>query len=319
MIDILTVGTALIDVFLSLPESAACRYNEETKEICMQLGEKLLLTDAKFLLGGNACNVAVGMSRAGFATGIVAEIGSDEFSAKITNGLEKERVNTQYLKKLGQSSFSVGISMHNDRVLLTEHRIREHAFSYEGLTPQWIYLTAVGEEWKKAYATVLAFCKQNGIRLALNPGTVQLRDETIAFFQPYLASTEVLFLNKQEAQKLLGTTEEVAGLLHSLKQYGCHVVVITDGEQGAYAIDREGKKFYQPKVATTVVEKTGAGDSFATGFLAAYMKDVAVGESLSWGAVNAVSVIGKVGAQEGLLTREQMKEEAAKLPEEQQI
>ena len=59
-----------------------------------------------------------------------------------------------------------------------------------------------------------------------------------------------------------------------------------------------------------VVETTGAGDAFASGFLAALFYDKDLNTALDWGLKNSASVIGKIGGVEGLLTRDVIASEA---------
>jgi ribokinase len=90
-------------------------------------------------------------------------------------------------------------------------------------------------------------------------------------------------------------------------------VVITDGKNGTYALDNDGNFYHQKIINAPVVEKTGAGDSFATGFLASRIYGHDIQTSLQWGTINAASVIGKVGAQPGLLMKEEIERKAKNL------
>ena len=77
---------------------------------------------------------------------------------------------------------------------------------------------------------------------------------------------------------------------------------MTDGPKGAYAFD--GKTYY--KIGTTptkVIERTGAGDSFAVAFVAARMAGKDVPTALQWGTMNSASVIQFIGPEEGLLDK----------------
>ena len=95
-------------------------------------------------------------------------------------------------------------------------------------------------------------------------------------------------------------------LLTQLKKLGPKIVVITDGKNGSYALDEKGKMLKQDCVQCKVVEKTGAGDSYTTGFLAAILQELPIKTAMAWGTLNAASVIGQIGAQAGLLRKEEM-------------
>mgnify|MGYP001562364938 FL=1 len=84
LFDVVTIGNAKIDIFLQVHDTNKhFRLDPNTGELCVKSGDKALIDQAYFLIGGNAANVSVGIVRAGFRTAIVAEIGSDEFADKI--------------------------------------------------------------------------------------------------------------------------------------------------------------------------------------------------------------------------------------------
>jgi len=121
-------------------------------------------------------------------------------------------------------------------------------------------------------------------------------------------NTQVLFVNREEAAKLLGLeVTDIKALLVGLQKMGPKVVVITDGPAGTYAYDG-GKFWHMPIVEAPVVERTGAGDAFGSGFLGAYMQGKPLDECLKWGTVNSASVLGYIGPQAGLLTADKMPE-----------
>src|SRR3970282_852815 len=98
--DVLSIGNATIDVFVILHKLQKFTYDKFANQISFPLGEKIPLDEYKLCIGGNACNVAVGLSRLGLQTSLAAEIGDDEFSQRIIRELEKERVDQKFIKKL---------------------------------------------------------------------------------------------------------------------------------------------------------------------------------------------------------------------------
>lgn len=305
--DVVTVGNAKVDILLQILDSNKhFRLDYKTGELSIKSGDKITVDNAFFLIGGNAANVSIGLSRAGFKSAILAEIGSDEFSDKIINTLNNERVSQKFLKKTqSASSFSVIINYKGDRTIFEEHVQREHNFSFEEISTKWIYLTSMGDKWQGVYKKILEYVLQKGVKLAFNPGAKQLEDIN-DFINQAIKASEIIFLNKEEASKICGfepSNEEslIGHLLSEIKNKGAKIVVITDGEKGAHMIDDTGMVYYQEPEGAQVVERTGAGDGFASGFLSAVLKDMDYQTAIEWGSRNAAAVIGKIGATSGLL------------------
>lgn len=305
--DVISVGDALVDAFLTIKDASShMNLDSEAQLLCVGFGKKVPVDDCQFLLGGNACNVSVGISRLGLKSALCAEIGDDEFSLKIINGLKKESVNTSTViqGKQKSSSFAIGINFKGERTLFVDHVTREHNFSFANVTAKWMYLTSIGDYFEKAYELSLDFCQKNNVNLAFSPGTKQLGKGPF-YNQSILQKTRILFVNKEEAKRILNAkTDDINQLLVQLKKLGPSVVSITDGDNGSYAIDEQGDRYELGLASGEAVERTGAGDAYASGFLGAYIKGQKVPDAMRWGSVNAASVIGIVGAQPGLLNQE---------------
>lgn len=309
--DIITIGNAIIDLFLSIHDAnQSLRLNKQSNELCIKAGEKIQVDRCDLMLGGNAANAAVGFSRNGFKVGIVAEIGDDDFAPKIENILQQEMVDTTFIKKTkdAASSMTVGINFQGERTLFVEHVKRAHDFHLGEIETKWIYLTSLGNEWRTPYEHVIEYVEKTGAKLAFNPGTLQVQagyDE----IKSALQIAEILFLNKEEGEKVLSSKYQVLNikeLLIRLQKLGPKVVVVTDGLKGSYAIDKQGNMWFLEIFPSEVIERTGAGDSYASGFLSGIMVGESVEEAMRWGTANASSVVEKVGAQGGLLRKEEM-------------
>lgn len=307
--DVVTIGNSTIDIFFPIENSNDhFRFNEETKELCMRLGDKTIVDNVNFTLGGNAANVGVGLSKLGFKATVFSEIGKDEFGDKILNELRKENVDTSYIKQTEGtlSSVSIILTYKKERTIITEDSKRDHNFDFSNLETKWIYLTSLNREWEEAYRETLAFIKKTKTKLAFNPGTRQL-DAGYEKIQDVLKETEVLIVNKEEAGQLLAKENmEIKELLKSLKALGPKVVVITDGTNGSYALDENNNYFENCNVNSDSIERTGAGDAYSSGFLSAYMSNLDIEKAMSWGTLNASATVKKVGATIGLLTREEI-------------
>lgn len=317
LFDVVTIGNAKVDIFLQVHDTNKhFRLDHETGELCIKSGDKALIDQAYFLIGGNAANVSIGIARAGFKSAIVAEVGSDEFADKIINILKKENVSEQFLKQTeGASSISVILNYMGERTIFEENVDREHNFSFENLSAKWIYLTSMGNKWHDPYRKTLDKVLEKNIKLAFNPGTLQL-DEGVESFQNVLSKTEILFVNREEGIKISKANldfsessnyrENIEKLLIEVKNTGPKNVVLTDGKNGSFMIDSNGTVITGSVKDSEVVERTGAGDAFASGFLSGILAGKDFKEAMNWGAENASSVIGQTGATKGLLRREEI-------------
>ena len=308
--DLVAVGSATVDLFLKIdPSNPHFKFNEETNELSMRLGDKIVLDSADFQAGGSANNVSVGIKRLGFKTALIAEIGNDEFSEKIISNLQKEGVDSsRALKGEGDSSFSIILNYKDDRTIFTKKQEREHDFSFKDLSTKWIYLTSLGEKWETAYQKVFDFVKENAINLAFNPGPTQI-DKGLGSFSYILPKVDILILNKEEAITIANSKLQIANsegdikeLLFELRNLGPKTVVITDGDKGSYAVSDTREVLSRKAMDVEVISKTGAGDAYSSGFMGAILAGLSIKSAMTWGTANAASVISKIGAQTGLLT-----------------
>ena len=322
MLDVLCIGDSVIDIFLKIPSSdSRFKLDKEKKELLIKYGEKISVEKYIIGVGGNATNTAVGLSRLSLNVGICAEIGNDEFSQKIITNFKKEKIDTSFLTttKDAQTSITVALSYDGDRTLFTEHVTRNHNFSFDKLETKLIYLTSLGHVWENTYEKVYEYIKNNNVKLAFNPGALQIEKRN-KFVMNIIEKSDYLFVNKEEAEELLygkelniGGDKIIKKLLYGLKGLGAKNIIITDSDNGSYCEDEDGSLINLASIKTEIVEKTGAGDAYTAGFIGAMLKGKDIKTAMLWGAINAASVIKYVGAQEGLLNENEIEREVGLL------
>jgi sugar/nucleoside kinase (ribokinase family) len=91
-------------------------------------------------------------------------------------------------------------------------------------------------------------------------------------------------------------------LLESILAKGARCVGMTDGVRGAWATDGTDFLFAPIHTLGPVIDSTGAGDAFTSGFLAGQVREVSLRESLAMGMLNSGGVVTRYGAIEGLRT-----------------
>ncbi|MBI5389578.1 carbohydrate kinase family protein [Candidatus Woesearchaeota archaeon] len=308
--DVITVGSATVDVFVYTNKTEQIKIIDEQCEhdlIAYPSGEKILINDLHFSTGGGGTNTAVAFARLGLKTGFVGNIGCDENGTKVKSLLHKEKVAFLGTVSNEKTGYSIILdSREHDRTILTYKESNNHLYYQKlplpKLKTRWFYFSSMMEESYQTLEKLAAFAQSKGIKVAFNPSSY-LTKKGLGYAGSLLKKTTVLILNKEEAEMLVGK-DRIEKVLAKLRAAGPALVVITDGKHGAWAHD--GKTIYcitPHKV--NVVETTGAGDAFASGFLAGYLKKKDVCFALRLGQVNAESVIQHFGAKEILLTYSQ--------------
>ena len=302
--DLLSIGDATIDVFLKIHDATLqCSLNRRQCVICFRYADKIPVEDVQNVpAAGNAANNAVGSARLGLKVALVTMLGDDEDGHRIAAELRRNRVGMEYLSfdRGHRTNYSVVLNYRGERTILVYHVPRVYRLPHL-LPARLVYLTSMGKEWGRIVPAFRRYVRRHRVRVAFNPGTHQLTSSP-AGLKAVLALTDILLVNREEAAIILRASPNASlrSLLQGLRKRGPSTVVITDGPRGSYAY-AEGKLWSMPPSPVSVVENTGAGDAFSTGFLAALFSGRDVPEALRWGTVNAGSVIQFVGPQAGLL------------------
>lgn len=312
--DIVTIGDCTVDAFVHLEEAEVLKTKTGPK-LAMRYGDKIPYQSITMMSAGNSNNVAVGCARLGLKAAYYGTVGHDHNSHLILNSLHSEGVSTEFMsiQKNKQTNFHIVLWFKGDRTILIKHQDYSYRLPSGLRNTKWIYYSSVGETGLKLNDDICRFLKNNpNIKMAFNPGTFQLR-EGIEKLLPLFKHTEVLFVNKEEAQFLDGKGENVRKLAEELHKHGPKTVVITDGLKGSYCL--HGDAFYKMGIYPhKPIEATGAGDAFATGFVAARVHGLAIPEALRWGSRNGASVATKIGPEAGLVKLSHMKADLKQHP-----
>ncbi|MBW2986019.1 carbohydrate kinase family protein [Candidatus Woesearchaeota archaeon] len=308
MFDVITVGSASVDAFIS-SKSKSIELLRKKHEICLPIGSKILVDYLHMDTGGGGTNCAVAFARLGLKTGWVGKIGDDENSKHILNQMKKEKVKfLGKIKKGGSTGFSVIIiGLEKDRTILAYKGINDKLkisdISLNKLKTKWFYMgSLLGESFKTA-EKIAQYAKKKKIKLAFNPSPYVAR---MGFkkLKKIISACNLLVLNKEEAQDIAHRkTNNIDFLLKKLQKH-VPLVVITDGKRGAYAYNGIDK--YTMHVGKQkIIEATGTGDSFASGVLAGIILGYDIEKAMRLGYADGVSVLSHIGAKEKLLTRPQ--------------
>ncbi len=319
--DIITLGAAVRDIFLFLNPTDVLVLDNPAEDptrqklLALEYGAKIHAAGSKLAWGGGALNSAITFSRAGLTTAMVASLGCDDMAEAIVRILERENITPELLSyhSRSQTGFSVLVvdKITGEHVALVERGAND-AFKFSGRTHKlsaapWCYLTSLtGAHWPEAMGKIIDAVKQHKIKLAWNPGNEQL-ERGWGLFGRFLKHCAVLILNRDEALALLQSdgqeNNDINHILNSLLHWGVKMVIVTDGPAGAYFADKRQKLHIAASSDVKVIDSTGAGDAFGSGFVSGLMatKAANIPYALQAAMANAESVISQIGAQAGII------------------
>ncbi len=320
--DLVAIGDTVIDAFIKLKDAEVnCDLNKEQCKLCVAFGEKIPYESVTIVPAvGNSANAATSAARLGLASALVSNVGQDANGELIIKTLQSERVGTDFvaINPGLPTNYHYVLSYNAERTILIKHEVFPYILPDIG-EPQWLYLSSLGETSADFHNQIAAYLsKHPNIKLAFQPGTFQIKlgKEVLA---PLYRQTEVFVCNKDEAERILGLAGEIPELLTQISGLGPKIVLITDGPKGAYAL-ADGTKWFMPPYPDIAPpqERTGAGDAYASTFVAALALGKTVPEALTWAPINSMSVVQKVGAQAGLLTRPELENYLTSAPADYQ-
>jgi len=302
MFDIISVGSAVMDLILRSP---SLQPGEP-----LPAGGKIEVEELFLASGGGGSNTAAGFARLGLKTACIARFGDDLFGQFLLKDLEKEKFDKKYLiERKGDITDCSVIIVYADgsRVILVHRgktRVDETIFPWTALgETKWFYIASL-EGNVDLLTKVVEKSMEKGIKLALNPGSRELKekDKLLSFFP----KIEALIINLEEAIFFTGEQSEDLAL-KKISQIGPKIVVVTKGKNGAHLFS-EGKHLFSEVFSGPIIDELGAGDGFSSGFVAGLVKGFPLEKILKMGMANGKSVVTKLGAKHGLLDERGMED-----------
>lgn len=322
-LDFVGIGDTVVDAFIRLREDQAhtsvCKIDANASEICMPFGAKVPFDFVTVCYAvGNSANACVSASRLGLKSALITNLGNDDDGAKCLASLTKDGVGTQYVKEYDgiKTNYHYVLWYRDERTILIKHEDFPYKLPLGDVGPRWIYLSSLNEKSLAYHHEIAAYlAKHTETKLSFQPGGFQIKLGVEALKDLY-AHTEVFFCNVEEAKLILKNENlEPKELAKKMSELGPKIVVITDGPRGAYVYDGVDSWFMpiypDPKPP---YERTGAGDSFASAFISALALGKTPAEAIAWAPINSMSVVQKVGAQDGLLTRPELEKLLSEAP-----
>lgn len=302
---ILSIGAAVQDVFLSHSDEFKPVTDKTLHEQVMQLemGGKADVNNIEFSTGGGATNASVTFSRQGLHAQFMGTIGHDPAGQAVLDDLDKEGVDTRQVSY--STSLNTGYSVlllapNGERTILTyrgasTHYDKRH-FDLSGVEADWLYVSSMAGSMD-VLGSVFDQAREKGMKIFFNPGKGELKQP--AKLKGLLDDVDVLSVNRDEAARIVEGSDSEELARHLLHYVGA--AIVSDGPNGVVASD--GKTVVRAGMYedVKVIDRTGAGDAFGSGFLSQWVQGKGLRKSIIFASANSTSVVTKVGAKTGIL------------------
>jgi fructokinase len=305
---IIGIGNAIVDVICKVDDKYLIN-NQLTKGTMKLIGElefKNLLSTLKIeetVSGGSVANSIVGLSQLGNNVGFIGKVNNDVLGKKYEEGLIRENVKCFYTRKnesMPTGTCLILITPDSERTMVTflgiAGKISEKDIDKNTIKGSEIiflegYLWDEGDP-KLAFHKAMSLANKRAMSLSDQFCVERHKDY---FFDLVQNKLDIIFANEQEIKSLINVKnfEEVVNFGKQLKK----LLIITRGANGSVAITADGIIECQSKSNLKIVDLTGAGDLFASGFLHGYINNLSIKDSLEKGTEMSSKIIEKIGAR----------------------
>ncbi len=305
--EVLSLGGACVDLLIHVPDEFLKKHSIEKggslqidKETFTKLKMEAEGYEVEIHPGGSSSNTIRGLSKLGHQVSFLAKVGPDEIGSVFKESLLKSHVDARILLSdkptMQVMSFITPDGERTMRCLpgaandLHALDITEDLF--EGV--KHIHLEGYSLYDVPMVEKAMKMAKEHGATISLDLSSFEIvrkhRETLLRLIEKYV---DIVFCNELEAKELIHEKPEQAAMkISSLRNIACVPV----GEEGAY-VAKKGIVEHVPTVPKVIVDSTGAGDLFASGFLHGYLKGVPLNVAASWGHLTGGAVIEVIGAE----------------------
>lgn len=300
MYDLVSIGNISVDTFF---QGESLTHDKERFNLA--IGGKYFVDKVVQTLGGGGANVAIGVAKHKLKSAVLGTIGNNSFKKLILESLNENNVSTELctyednftnvssilLTPKGEKTVVHYSSPHQHILKEVNYRIFKTKMVYLGNVPE----ISIYERMR--FLEKLQFMK---IKCIVNMGIrdCRLPKSALTFF---LDHVNVLIVNGHEFAELVKAPyadihfkeDVVSWYLPNMKK---KLVIVTEGKHGSYAY-HNGNVYHQPVFPIEkIVDETGAGDAYTSGFIAGYFKSDDIRLAMKEGAQYALKILGKIGA-----------------------
>lgn len=302
MYDLISIGNISIDLFFK-GESFTFKDNR----FQLAVGGKYFAEQFYTSIGGGGANVAIGTAKQGLKTAVLGAIGDNPFKKIILHILESYNISTKlcFVEKEYFNVSSILLTDKGERSIIHYSTPHQHILTKDVsikrlVDTKMLYLGNLPDVSISERSVALNLCKKNRVISIVNLGIRDCRKPKKQL-EELLKKIDILILNGHEFAELVKAQYKDLHFAENVVKWYIpeleeKIVIITEGKKGSYGYFTD-KVFHQKAIELEkIIDTTGAGDGYTTGFIAEYFKSKNIEKAMKRGSDYAAKILQKVGA-----------------------
>ncbi|MEQ8197148.1 MAG: carbohydrate kinase [Clostridiaceae bacterium] len=299
-IDVFTVGEVLVDM------------------ISKEYSDNFECNDYSKFFGGSPANIAMNVKRLGANSAIASSVGKDGLGDFLIKHLEDNTIDTKYVTRSDAPTSMVLVTKSKSTPIPIFYRGADYNLTYTPVLEDALQNTKIvhfscwpisQEPSRSTIERVITESRKNNVIIGFDPNyhpmLWQAGHDGIGYIKSIISKVDIVKPSEDDAERIFGP-DTPENQVQKFIKLGAPLVIMTLGKDGAIASN--GKEtLHFDAVETEVVDTTGAGDAFWSGFYTAVIKGYTLKESLHLGFAVSAYKLKYLGAVVKLPTIEEIK------------
>jgi len=265
--------------------------------------EKVLSELVGYLPGGPEPNFACAASKLGLSVRSLSHIGTDQYGDLVKNDLKKYNVDTECVEVVSGDTYATIILLDptgEKAIIVVPNKKTNYSSDKVNLALSDVDYMYIWPKPRDRFLKLAKEARTNNIQVMIDVEDTACNDED--FIELVLPYTDILSFNFDGYKAATGEKSVEFSNLRKLMEYGPHTIAVTHGRNGAYAVNKNEEVSHNG-YDVSVVDTTGAGDTFNAAFLTSTIANYSLEKRLEFAcAASALSVTG-LGPKGHLPTR----------------
>ncbi len=273
----------------------------------------------KRFFGGSPANIAMNVKKLGLNSTIICSVGRDALGFFLISEMKKQGLDTAYVQIVDAPTSMVLLNKSKSSPMPIFYRGADYKIEFQKSMEELIKETKIvhfstwslsKEPSRSTVKKIIKLAKDNGVIIGFDPNyhPALWKDEYegVSCVKNIIKDVDVIKPSVDDAKRLFGycTTDEY---IKKFIDLGAKLVIMTMGEDGLIASNGE-KVFRLDSIADEVVDTTGAGDAFWSGFYAAIIRGYNLEEAIKLGNASSAYKLKYTGAVVDFPSLETLKE-----------